>query len=94
MRSLLRNKKGDSMIFLVAVISVVMIGLMYIPLREGLDNVMDTLNSTSYTFNGSDHENQVWKTYDMFVWFPVIILFVILLWAIVWMKNRRTEYAV
>lgn len=84
-----RNKKGDSAVFLVVLITLVICGLCYIGLREGLDSSMDKFENLKMNYTASDHSNQILQVYDFFIWYPIIIVFVLLIYAIMMTKNKR-----
>jgi len=85
------GKKGNSAVFMIALLSVVMLGLVYASLREPIDMTLSGLRNSSASYEGTDSEQNIDKMYDVFLWYPIIGLFCIILWAILHSKSKRAD---
>ncbi len=86
---ILKNKKADAAIFLIAIISLVAVGLAYIGLFEATNQSLEKINETAFTYTGGHHEQSVMRQYDLVRFYPILATFIIVLWAILWTKNRK-----
>lgn len=85
-----KNKKGDAAIFAITIISLVIIGLIYIGIREATEISSQKFQNTTLTYVGGDHEDNVNKLKEYINYYPIIVAFILLLWGIIWTKNRKS----